>query len=241
MPAYDNSPFKPVPKLLIPGQNTYLFGSLSTNEAPATFQVQTVAIAANVATVTGTMLGGNYPAVASLISIRGTQSGSGEFNVTNVALASVTTAPATSGITVTFALAGANLTAAADAGKAIVPLPEVGEAVAAGASLACTPQNNETFLEVGRLLSTTVKFPTLPTAVTVVLQGANFDVDSEYTTITTVATVTGGAQTTGQVTEVQNNGGGATTDINSPVNYRFYRFLVSGLTGTGKIIARIEG
>jgi hypothetical protein len=241
MPGYDNSPFKPIPRLLIPGQNSYLLGSWRQDASPTQFQVATVAIAADVATVTGTVTGGDIPLVGGLISIRGTQTSSGAFNVTNAALTAVTFTPATSAITVTFALTAANVATTADSGLAIVPISEVPETVANGASIACTPQNNETFLEVGRLLSTTVTFPTLPTTATVVLQGANFDTDSEYTTIDTVATVTAGAQTTPKVTEVQNNGGGTTTAINSPVNYRFYRFLVSGVTGTGTIIARIEG
>jgi hypothetical protein len=241
MPAYDNSPFKPVPKLLIPGQNSYLFGFYSQDVSPTQIQVSSVAIATNVATVIGTIFGGNVPLVGSLISIRGTQTSSGAFNVTNAAITAVTFVPATSVVTITFALTHANVATTADAGLAIIPVPEVGETIANGASIACTPQNNETFLEMGRLLSTTVKFPTLPTTLTVVLQGANFDTDSEYTTICTVATVAASVQTTPQVTEVENNGGGTTTAINSPVNYRFYRFLISGLAGTGTIVARIEG
>lgn len=241
MPAYDNSPFKPIPRLLIPGQNSYLWGSWKQDASPSKFQVHSVAIAADVATVVGVVTEGEIPLVGSLISIRGTQTSSGAFNVTNAVLTAVTFVPATSGITVTFALTAANVATTADAGLAIIPQPEVPETLVAGASIACTPQNNETFLEVGRLLSTTVTFPTLPTAATVVLQGANFDVDSEYTAIATVATVAAGAQSTPKVTEVQNNGGGTTTAINSPVNFRFYRFFTSGITGTGTIIARIEG
>ncbi len=230
MPAYDNSPFKPIPHLLIPGQNTYLLGSYAQDASPSKFQVTSVALASDVATVTGTLIEGNAPAVGSLISIRGTQTGSGLFNVTNVALTAVTVTAATSAITVTFALTGSTVTTTADAGLAIVPQPEIPETLVAEASIACTPQNNETFLEVGRILSTTVEFPTLPTAATVVLQGANVDQNSEYSTIATVATVASGAQTTPVVTA-----------ISSPINYRFYRFLVSGVTGTGTIIARIEG
>ncbi len=230
MPAYDSSPFKPVPRLLIPGQNTYLLGSYSQDASPSKFQISNVELASDVATVTGTMTEGSVPAVGSQISIRGTQTSSGLFNVTNVALASVTFTVASSAISVTFALTGATVATTVDSGLAIVPQPEIPETLADEASIACTPQNNETFLEVSRLVSTAVEFPTLPTAATVVLQGANVDQNSEYSTIATVATVASGVQTTPVVTA-----------ISSAVNYRFYRFLVSGVTGTGSIIARIEG
>jgi hypothetical protein len=214
MPSYDNSPFKRPPAILIPGQSSYLFGSWKQNASPTQIQVASVAIAADVATVTGTIYGGDVPTVGSLISIRGTQTGGGTFNVTNATIVSVVFVAATSGVTITFALASGNVATTADAGKALAPQPEVAENVVAGtASIACTVQQNETFLQGGRQVSATV----LGTA-TLKLQGANFDQDSEYTDL--------GACTTGAVTQF------------TASNFKFYRCMP---TASGTAVARIEG
>lgn len=232
MPAYDNSPFRPVPKLLIPGQNTYLFGSWpGSTVAPTRFIITNVAITSNVATITGTVVEGNIPAVGSLISIRGSQNAA-NFNVTNVAIASVSITAATGQGTITFALTHADVASTPDQGTALVPVPEAAETLAAVASIACAIQNPEIFLQGARQVSTTVEFTGLSgsAAATVDLQVADFDQDSEYTTVTgPAATVASGAQTTAKV--VQFTG----------VNGRFFRFKVSGLSGTGNIIARISG
>jgi len=72
-----------------------------------------------------------------------------------------------------------------------------------------------------------VTFDTIPTAVTVTLQVAIRDIDSEYTSTTTVITVTGSGYTSGPLAEITLQRG------------YFYRFLVSGLTGGSKIIGKI--
>lgn len=214
MPNYDKSPFKQPPRLLIPGQNAYVFGSYKQNASPTQIAIATVAIAANVATVTGTVIGGDIPVVAALISIRGTQTGAGEFNVTNVALASVVFVPATSGITVTFALVGTNVSATADSGKAIIPQPEVAETTTTNApSIAVAVQENETFLQSGRQVSVGI----VGTGV-YQLQGADFDQDSEYTSL--------GVANDNAVTQF------------GPFNHRFYRVIPT--TG-GSAVVRITG
>jgi hypothetical protein len=214
VPNYDKSPFKKPPQLLIPGQSSYVFGSLNTNASPTQIQVSSVAIAANVATVVGNIFGGDVPLVGGLISIRGTQTGSGAFNVTNAAILSVTFVPATSQVTVTYALTHANVSVTADAGLALVPVAEVPETTTTNvASVAVAVQQNETFLQGGRQLSVTI----LGTGV-YQLQGANFDQDSEYTSL--------GACTDNAVTQF------------GPFNHRFYRLLPT--TG-GSAVGRIDG
>ena len=125
MPNYMEGPF-PQRAALIPGQPAYSFGVAPT--ANARMSISKVAIATNVATLTVQMLEGIIPAVGALISVQGTQTvtsgGAPNFNVTNVALASVTINSSTGAGTVTFALTSNNITAIADSGQAIaVALP----------------------------------------------------------------------------------------------------------------------
>jgi hypothetical protein len=214
MPAYDKSPFKQLPRLLIPGQNAYVFGSYKQNASPTRIAVATVAIATNVATVTGTVTGGDIPVVGSLISIQGTQTSSGAFNVTNAALLSATFVPATSGITVTFALTHANAGVVADSGLALIPQPEVAEVTTTNTpSIAVAVQENEIFLQSGRQVSVGI----VGTGV-YQLQGADFDQDSEYTSL--------GVANDNAVTQF------------GPFNHRFYRVMPT--TG-GTAVVRITG
>lgn len=214
MPNYDKSPFKTPPKLLIPGQNSYVFGSYKQNSSPTQIQVASVAITANVATVIGSVVGGDIPVAGALVSIRGTQTSAGLFNVTNVALASSTFNYTTGVLTITFALANANVGTTADAGRAIVPQPEVAEVTTTGtASIAVAVQENETFLQSGRQVSVAI----IGTGV-YQLQGADFDQDAEYTSL--------GACVDNAVTQF------------GPFNHRFYRVIPT--TG-GTAVVRITG
>lgn len=225
MPAYNNSPFAAAVKLLYAGVAEYLFGSWRQDVSPTKFYVTSVAIAANVATVGVTIYEGEPPAVGSLISIQGTQNGTGEFNVTNAALTGVNLNSAGVG-TVTFALVGANLATTADAGIAIVPQPIKLEAIAAGASVAVAMSNNSFGGDLDRTVTAQAIFGTVPTAATVSLQGSMVNSDADFVTVGTIATVAGSAVTANGVTVV--------------ANWLFYRALVSGVTGAGTIAVLIE-
>jgi hypothetical protein len=225
MPAYNKSPFAAAVKLLYAGVVEYLFGSWPQDVSPTRMYVTSVAIAANVATLGVTVYEGNVPAVGSLISVQGTQQGGGEFNVTNAVLTSVTLNSAGVG-TVTFALVGANLATAADAGIAVVPQPVQKEAIAAGASVPVAMSNNSFGGDLDRTVTAMAVYGTIPTAVTVSLQGAMFNDDAQYTTLGVISTVAGSAITANGLTVV--------------ANYLFYRALVSGLTGAGTLAVQIE-
>ena len=100
-------------------------------------------------------------------------------------------------------------------------MPEIGETPAAVKSAACYIQPN---VDGGEMtVTTSVTFSTLPTAITLTLQKAVRDVDSEYTNITgAAAVVAASAYTTGPVAEFTLKGSG------------FFRFIGSGLTiGSG--------
>ena len=224
MPSYQNNPFAPAPILLTAGWPSYLFGNLPTDIAPTRFQVTNVALTSNVATITGYVQEGNIPAVGSLISIRGVQAASGAFNVSGVAIASVSI-NATTGIgTITFALTNANVTSVAAAGLAIVPQSLVFDALANGASIPCVPPINDPLCDSARTFTVQTYFGSLPTAATVTLQGSSTNNDADYQNLTAVggstaaATVAGGAVTLSQAQYTL-------------TNERFLRLIVSGVTG----------
>jgi hypothetical protein len=223
MPNYNTSPFGNQPALIYPGVPYYLFGSWPQDQSPTLMYVTSVAIASNVATVGVQIYGGAIPVVGALISIVGTATLSGAFNVTNVALTGVTIA--TTGVgTVTFALTGTNTSTTPDGGQAIVPQPEVGETISTVASVAVTPKQDSE-ISLDRTVTVQTNYTTVPTASTVTLQGSMTNLDADYVSIATAATVSGSAVTLGFLTVVS--------------SFLFYRVLPSGLSGTGKYVVKI--
>jgi hypothetical protein len=225
MTAYNKSPFAPQPKLLYAGVAEYLFGSWPQDKSPTQMYVTSVAIAADVATLGVTVFGGDIPAVGSLISVQGTQTSAGAANVTNAVLTGV--AIASNGVgTVSFALTAGNQATTPDAGVAIVPQPIQMETIVVEASVAVAMSNNSFGGDLDRTVTAQAIFGTLPTAVTIALQGAMFNEDAAFVTLGTIATVAAGAVTANGFTEI--------------ANYLFYRALVSGLTGAGTVAVLIE-
>jgi hypothetical protein len=225
MPQFVNSPFSK-PQLLQNGVPAYLLGSFSQQVGNTHLALINDAIASNVATITATFLNGPLPVVGSLVSIINSANSTGAFNVQRVAIASVSYNATTNVMTLTFPLTGTNQSATADGGSVTVEPAEVGETLVNNSySVACTvqaPEGDSQFT-----LPIAVTFPTLPTAVTVSLQWAIKSQNAEFTTLQTVATVAAGAQTVGPM--------GYTTLQRGYV----YRFAVSGLTGSGTIVAKI--
>lgn len=221
MPTYVNSPFVK-PKIAQKGVPVYLFGSYNYKQANTTMLVSNVALTTNVATLTVQIVGGEVPIVGALISVQQTQSTSGLFNVSRVPLTNVTIDATTGAGTVAFALTHSpDILTTADTGSAVVEVPEIGETPAAVKSAACYIQPN---VDGGEMtITTAVTFTTLPTALTINLQKAVRDIDSEYTNVTGAAAVVAGtAYTTGPVVEYTLKGSG------------FFRFIGSGLTiGSG--------
>lgn len=230
-PVYDASGFGPTPKLLIPGEPGYFFGSLNYNQAPTKFSVTNVALTSNVATVTIAIRAGNVPAVGNLVSIRKTTSTSGLFNVTNAVITGVTYPAANASGTITFALTHADVVSGADTGEGLVPVPEVSEALTANGaswplSVARVFDEDQLDATFNRTFQVICSFPTPPTAATVKLQGAINNVDAEYVDMATVAVVAGSSvtQTAGGIPQQ---------------NFRFIRLNVSGISGTGTVIAKV--
>ena len=226
MPAYQNNAFQ-LPQLLQKGVPAYLFGSFSQQRGNTLLGLSTDAIATNVATVTAQLVNGRLPNVGDLVSIINAANSAGAFNVNRAPLTGVSYVAATNVMTLTFALTGTNQSVTADGGTVIVEPAEVPEALVNGqASVACViqaPQGDSQYT-----VPVAVTFPTMPTAVTVTLQRALKNTNAEYTNDAGgVVTVAAGAYTAGPVVE-------ATLE-----RAYLYRFLVSGLSGTGTIVAKV--
>ena len=199
MPAYIVTPLDGIPPMLLPGIPGYSYGSFNPDLPTTRMQVTSVAITSNVATLGVQMVEGNIPAVGSLISVRGSQTASGAFNVSNVALASVTIDKITGAGTVTFALTHADVatdSSSAAAGAADVPVPEVAEAMTNSTGLQLTMQPASGLPNNSRDLLWDIETPSAPSSFSAALQVSETDVDGDYTTIDT-ATAVGSRQVAG--------------------------------------------
>lgn len=220
MPVYITSPFKPPVQLLVPGTPSYVFGSWNDRTGPTIGSVISDSAVTTTGTLTFRILSGNVPVVGALITVRGTSNASGHFNVTNATILTVS-APADpdAGIyTVTYAITSSTLSTTGDSGEVCIPQPEIGEALTAGAAsvpVAAPYAAGNTNYE--KTISVNVKFPSSPTTAVVVLEAANFDLDSEYATIATVVDDASPNPQDGQI-EVESN-------------FRFYRLKVLSTTG----------
>jgi hypothetical protein len=240
MPTMNVSAFAPLPEVVLPGKPAYLYGSFATDTQDTLLQVTNVALTSNVATVSVYVRAGNIPVVGNLISIAGTQGASGAFNVSSVALTGVSI-NATAGIgTVTFALVHADVVSAADSGQALVPIQEVPETLAANTSVPVYVPSQEPNDMGEKSITTAITFPTMPTAATVKLYSAinlpkNLpgSAGSEWTLVGTVATVAAAAQTVGPLFTED------TSANTAALAGRFFCLQVTGVTGSGLIVAKL--
>jgi hypothetical protein len=234
---YQSTPFKPQPALLTAGKPEYVFGSYNDRTPDTRLVVTSVACTGNVATLGVTVLEGNIPAIGSLITVQGTASAAGVYNVTNAALTAVNITASTGVGTVSFALTTANLATSTDGGIADTPQPEVGETIGASAGTAAgyasvpvaKPFNNPN-IDQSEVIMVAVSFPVLPKACSVVLEEALIDRDTEYSAVATVANVSNSVA-----------GGSVVTPTAIEVSGKFYRLKVYGLVGTGTIVGKILG
>jgi len=221
MPAYITSPFKPTPNAMTPGMPIYLWGSYNDKVGPTVGNVLGNSASGTTATLRVQILGGNVPKVGALITVVGTANSAGIFNVTNAAITAVSAAinPDSGIYAIQYAISSTTQLYTQDAGQFQVPQPEIAEALAAGASIPAVMPFNVMGPNLNQALTAVVSFPSLPTSVVVYLQQAIFDIDSEYQTVCTVATVaTGAVQGSPQITV-------------DPTLGRFFRFLNGTVVG----------
>lgn len=239
MPTMNLSGFAPLPVVALSGVPTYFYGSLATDTQDTLLQVTNVAATGGTATVSVYVRAGNIPIVGNLISIAGTQTSSGLFNVSSAPLTNVTI-NATTGIgTVQFALVG-TVGSVADSGQALVPIQEVPETLAANTSVPVYVPSQEPNDMGTKSITTAVTFPTMPTTATVKLYSAinlpkNLpgSAGSEWTLDGVVATVAASAQTVGPLFTYDT---GANT---AALAGRFFCLQVTGVTGSGTIAAKL--
>ena len=191
MPPYNPSPGSP-PLLLQPSVNGYAYGSFSSNSPTVLMQVTGVSISSNVATVNVTMREGYIPAIGSLVTISGTSSNGGVFNVSGVALTGVSINSTTGIGTITFGLINANISQTPDSGKALVAVPEVPEPLTNSTSQAfAIPENSPAQNENGITVTWSTAYPSAPSAVSMQLQASITNVDSQFQTLDTSTNTSG--------------------------------------------------
>jgi hypothetical protein len=220
---YFNAAYNAVKALLVSaGSRTYLLGSQAADGG--VMNINSVAIASNVGTVAVTGWSGNLPIVGTPITIRGTQQGAGEFNVTNVPVTAASL-DATGTGTVSFALTGTNLATTADIGTLSFVPQVTGETAV-----------NNSFTIAGALArpsgarSQNAVFAQLSlpaagvTALTLTAQDSEDNIN--WTPRTETLTIVAGAVTAGSVYF-------ETTAL-------FVRFATSGLAGSGPVALAVS-
>jgi hypothetical protein len=251
MSQYIKSPFRPPTPLLVANSPQYVFGSWLSTTGPTLGNVLSDSAITTTATVKIQILSGNIPVAGAKITVVGAAN-SPNFNVTNATIISVS-APAAVDVgvySVTYAITSTSQGTLLDAGQFCIPQPELGEDITGMGSIytsvgVAAPFNNPQ-MDQGKALSVTVSFPALNagSAATVSLQGADFDVDSEYQDIAVVATVTAGSiGSTGHFNSGQGTSG-TPGEVNL-LNYRFYRLNITsastlGTAGQTTIVGKIE-
>lgn len=225
MPLYANVPLNPT-QLLMKGVPAYFFGGLNMLRGDAKGTVSTTAIATNVGTIAVQLNEGATPVAGDLITIWGTGLQSGLFNVTRALITAVNITPATGAGTISYALTGTNQSATADPGRWLMEIGETSEALVntsfSAPIVVQAPQCDSQFTA-----PISVTFPALPTAVTVGVQVAVRQQTPDWTSLGTIAVVAGSAQTVGPVSQLTLQRG------------YLYRLAVTGLSGTGAIVAKI--
>jgi hypothetical protein len=229
MSQYQLTPFKQPPQLLVAGTPSYVYGSYDDRSSPTQGNVITDAAVTTTATLVFQIVSGNIPLVGDKITVVGTANSAGVFNVTNANVATVSTTNA--GVcTVTYAIASTSQVSTADGGQVVIPRSEIGEALQNGASVPVAKVSNNALVNQGEIITVSVSFPILPKACNVFLQEATIDLDSEYTNIAIVGTVSNSVAQ-----------GSVAVQTSVEIAGRFYRLAITGLTGTGTIVGKILG
>lgn len=190
MTAYVSSPAGPPPVELLPGVTGYAFGSRNLNKPTVRMTITSVAVSGNVATVGVQIVEGYIPSVGDLITVTGTTTIGGAANVTNQAITAVNITATTGAGTISFALTHADQSVQPDTGMGFVPIPEVGEALANGTSQAFAIPSKEGFNDNGLTITWSTRFPSSPGSVTMTLEAAMENEDSQFITLDTSTNVT---------------------------------------------------
>jgi hypothetical protein len=223
MPPYQAPPTGAPPLQLLPGVPGYAFGSRNVNLPTTRMTVTAVAVSSNVVTLSVIVLEGNIPVVGQLITVTGTTSDGGAANVANIALTGVTITAATGKGTVTYAATASDQVKTSDSGTAYVLVGETGDALTNSTSQQFALPSVAGQNDNGLTLTWSTNYPVPPATVSMALQAAEVDVDSQYSTLDTSTNVGG--------------------EIRSLTlrRYRFLRVVASNVTGTNPTaVVRID-
>lgn len=198
MPLYLNSAFGPPYKKTLQMQYgvvpIYLFGARDSQQTPLQFAVSKVALTSNVATLTVQLVGGGggnplatpvVPQVGQFLSVQGTQTNAGAFNVALAQVTATTVSAATGAGTISFALAHADVAQTNDVGLLVCAPYETPDLVSSAvASIPVAQKFTPDDSDNSRCLFAEGYWTgTMPSAASVVLQVANVDMDSRYQTV----------------------------------------------------------
>ena len=171
MPQYTNNPFTPI-QLMQKNVPCYLLGMRNLKQGDTLMRVSKVVGSGSTATLTVQVYAGEIPLVGARVSVQ--QLANTAFNVSRAPLTAVSINATTGAGTISFASATA-LSTTPDFGTADVEVPEVGETLNNGVTAPAALQNLELDYVI---LGAFVSFPTLPTAVTITLEGAISDTNT---------------------------------------------------------------
>lgn len=249
MPQYIASPFKPSPQLAVAGTPSYLLGSWNDKTGPTLGYIQSNSGSTTTGTIVFRIASGNVPIVGALLSAVG-QTNSANFNVTNAPI--LTVACTDAGIcTVTVTITSTTQANTPDNGQVIIQQPEVGDTVS-GTTYASVPLAvpfNNPEMQEGKSITARLSLPNSGSlsGITAVLQGSDIDLDSAYVTIHTFASVTAANTSETWQSGADNIAPSATPGNITPnpggvniINYRFFRFKFTAITGTGPAVGTIE-
>jgi hypothetical protein len=215
----------------------YAFGTRPQQAQPFLFQVTSVSLAADVATIGVTLKsggGGNaVPTVGAKMGVQGTTHA--QFRVDPTLVSAVNYDTSTGVGTISFALTGANVATTPDVGQLVVQSAEIPDLIVAGsASRAYALGYTQDQMDNERSLFCEAKFTgTMPTSATVVLQIANVNDDSRFQTVSN----SGGTAPGGSVAEsdaLATITGSSVVQSGATYNFllgRFVRVKVLSLTG----------
>lgn len=241
MPAYANfGPSKPPVKLLTLQEPVYLIGQFGVTSPNANGYDQAIGrawITADAAvldtsiTFTVVMKEGNIPSVGDFISTQGPTNSSGQFVVTYQPITAVSINASTGIGTITIASASATAqSTTADGGTLWILPQEVGETISAAYnSIPVTIPMNDPKTDMARTVTLVLSLLTSSSlAITgIYLQGALRDENAEYTNI-------------GSTTLTLPSAGASASEVFTLEGYRFFRLALSGVTGSGSIVAKIQ-
>lgn len=219
MPPYKNSP--PAESIMVEqGSPVYLFGSRQSIDSQ--LSITSVSVATNVATIGVTSWSGPLPVVGAFVSIDKSQTNGGIFNVTNAPITGVAlNAAGTDIVSLSFALTSANIGVITDVGTAHVRFAAIGESFSSSVASIAGSVGNVVGRQ-GNWFSAQVNFSTIPTAATIALQGSNINNDADFQDIQAI-TVTSGRG-----------------EAQIETSFEFVRFNITGVTGTGAVVATVN-